>query len=470
MHFSTLRSPRTPIGRCLVRTRTGVAWGLMAITLLAITSQPAQAIPAFARKYGLPCSACHEAWPKLNNFGQVFKDNGYQLENDRDSPIFQNNAYFPITFRITPQWHLEHTQRVQVDGPGTSIEQNITTSGFDLSGIDIWTAGTLYKNISFQVLPSSDATAAFHFESAWVRFDNLFGSHWLNLKFGKHELDTPISEKRFLFLTANGGFFQLYHFKPVGGPGLSSLNQFGGIGQNQLGVELMGHSKNSYTRYAVSLLSSNNGNVGLPTNQSYDVYLNGSQAFEAGRLGLQRVGAFAYVGRSPTYFLTNGGAAIPGTGRGDRSFYRVGAYGIWYLGKFDFSTLYMHGLDNAFLATNTPANTPLPTGSRSPTWNGGFIETHFTVNPQFIVVNRYEAIRVSRQAFTVLPGTTTTVPSDFGDIDAFSVGYRWYPIMFSRAGLAWHQEYSYVRSRKTSLVNNLDQGNSSLLMGFDFDF
>jgi hypothetical protein len=49
-----------------------------------LTSQPVQAIPAFARKYGLPCSACHEAWPKLNNFGQVFRDNGYQLGNDKD--------------------------------------------------------------------------------------------------------------------------------------------------------------------------------------------------------------------------------------------------------------------------------------------------------------------------------------------------------------------------------------------------
>ncbi len=36
------------------------------------------AIPAFARKYGLPCSACHEAWPKLNNFGLAFRDNGFQ--------------------------------------------------------------------------------------------------------------------------------------------------------------------------------------------------------------------------------------------------------------------------------------------------------------------------------------------------------------------------------------------------------
>jgi len=37
---------------------------------------PAQAIPAFARKYGRPCSAA-TACPSLNNFGQVFKDNGF---------------------------------------------------------------------------------------------------------------------------------------------------------------------------------------------------------------------------------------------------------------------------------------------------------------------------------------------------------------------------------------------------------
>src|ERR1700716_4626218 len=66
-------------------------------------------IPAFARKYGLRCSACHTAWPELSAFGQRFKDNGYQLGNDRDSPIWQNNAYWPIAMRTTPQWRLENT-------------------------------------------------------------------------------------------------------------------------------------------------------------------------------------------------------------------------------------------------------------------------------------------------------------------------------------------------------------------------
>ena len=47
------------------------------------------AIPAFARKYGMPCSSCHQAWPMLSPFGQAFKDNGYQMGNDRDAPSFR---------------------------------------------------------------------------------------------------------------------------------------------------------------------------------------------------------------------------------------------------------------------------------------------------------------------------------------------------------------------------------------------
>ena len=88
---------------------------LLALGTLLTGVQPAFGIPAFARKFGLPCSACHEAWPMLNNFGQTFKDNGYQLGNDRDAPIYQEPGYWPIMFRTTPQWHRESNNRRAVD-------------------------------------------------------------------------------------------------------------------------------------------------------------------------------------------------------------------------------------------------------------------------------------------------------------------------------------------------------------------
>src|SRR6202166_2045632 len=264
--------PRSPamhvskrLQRCsVVRFATSLsAVSLILAALVMTCSQPANALPAFARKYGLRCSACHESWPMLNYFGQKFKDNGYQLMNERDAPIWQNPGYWPVTFRILPIWHRLSSGKQQVDtvpGNGDGLgEQRITSSGFDISGLDFHTGGTLEKNISFYVLPSSDATASFHFEAVMARLDNIFGSTWLNVKLGKFELDNLLSEKRILTLTGNGGIYQLYHFMPQG-----DGNIFGQMGDNQLGVEVMGHSFNDRTRYSAALISSNDGQPGLP--------------------------------------------------------------------------------------------------------------------------------------------------------------------------------------------------------------
>ena len=100
----------------------------------------------------------------LNYFGQKFKDNGYQLMNDRDAPIWQNPGYWPVTFRIMPIWHRVSTGKVPVDTytAGSSLTGSQSSasprSGFDLSGLDFHTGGTLEKNFSFYVLPSSDTT------------------------------------------------------------------------------------------------------------------------------------------------------------------------------------------------------------------------------------------------------------------------------------------------------------------------
>src|SRR6202790_543216 len=241
------------------RINSVLAAAFALIFFLLGASRSASALPAFARKYGLRCSACHESWPMLNYFGQKFKDNGYQLMNDRDAPIWQNPGYWPVTFRIIPIWHRVSTGKVLYDAPGgvsTGITRT-TVSGFDLSGLDFHTGGTLEKNFSFYVLPSSNNAASFHFETVMGRLDNLFGSPWLNIKFGKFELDNLLSEKRILTLTGIGGIYQTYHFRPFG-----DGNFFGQIGDNQLGVEVMGHSANDRTRSSAALLSSVDGQAG----------------------------------------------------------------------------------------------------------------------------------------------------------------------------------------------------------------
>src|ERR1700731_2738197 len=135
-----------------------VAGLLLVLFFLSCSVNDAHALPAFARKYGLRCSACHEAWPMLNYFGQKFKDNGYQLGNDRDAPIWQNPSYWPVAVRTTPQWHLERTDHQPVDlvpgnATGGTVERTITQAGFDLSGVDLLFLGTLHKNIAFGFIP-----------------------------------------------------------------------------------------------------------------------------------------------------------------------------------------------------------------------------------------------------------------------------------------------------------------------------
>lgn len=441
--------------------------------LILSASQSASALPAFARKYGLRCSACHESWPMLNYFGQKFKDNGYQIMNDRDAPIWQNPGYWPVTFRITPIWHRLSTGKVVVNSGDTQVEQRITSSGFDISGLDFHTGGTLEKNISFYVLPSSNNAASFHFETVMGRLDNLFGSPWLNLKFGKFELDNLLSEKRILTLTGNGGIYQLYHFMPQG-----DGNVFGRMGDNQLGVEVMGHSYNDRTRYSAALLSSNDGQVGLPYGaNSYSGFFAASQAFDTGKLGVQRLGFYAMLGEAPTTWLTGPNGVIAGSGTGNKGYSREGFVGQFYFGqRFDVQVVTQHGSDSAWFGqgygdfidgvapnNNIPGVSTLPAGSRAPTWNGVLIEPHYVYSPQLIFLARYETIKMSQQS---TPGTR----SDFGNITTYTVGYRYNPFMTSRAGFAWHNEFNLFHQIGTSGLTNTNINTSEVLTGFDFDF
>src|SRR6202007_788302 len=99
----------------------------------------------------------------------------------------------------------------------------------------------------------------------------------------------------------------------------------------------MGHSYNDRTRYSAALLSSSDGNVNLVTGaNSYSGFFTFSQAFDAGRLGAQRIWAYLRIGQAATRFSPSAGMPIPGSGIGNRPFNREGFVGLFYLGKLDF--------------------------------------------------------------------------------------------------------------------------------------
>src|SRR6266576_3637398 len=446
-----------PLAMLLCAAMTPPSGGTAARTYNEAYVHYARLIPAFARKYNLPCSACHTAWPELNAFGQAFKDRGYQLGNDRDSPIWQAPAYWPISMRTTPQIHAENTTHQPID-PAPS-EKTITQTGVDLSGVDFLLLGTLYKNITFGLVPTLDADGTTGLEGAFVRFDNLGNSPWANLKVGKFELDNLLSEKRFTWLSANGGQLYAYHYLPVG-----STNNFG-FGDNQIGAEFSGHSLNSYTRYSVSLLTTDDGTPGLPGGKSLDAMFTASRAFAMGSgLGPQRIGVFGYLGHRPTVFDTSGGAPIPGTGSANKSFVRFGATAQLWVGNLELIPLVAHASDAAELGP----------GGDKPAWNSALLEAHYVATPRLMVQGRYELVRMSKQGDPAFPKTQ-------GNADAFAVGVRAYPFMFSRDGMAIHGEFAMTKTIGTAPLSGDGSGvdpaspttvvwSRSLLLAFDFAF
>ena len=244
----------------------------------------------------------------------------------------------------------------------------------------------------------------------------------------------------------------------------------------------MGHSWNDRTRYSASILSTTDGTPGLPYGNAYTGFFAASQAFDAGKAGVQRVGFYAMVGQAPTTWLTSRrhSAGNAGSGVGNKSFSREGFVGQFYFGQhLDLQVVTQHGQDSAWFGQGYgdlidgvagrqqhDRHHACPPGRALPVWNGVLFEPHYVYSPQLIFIGRYETIRMSQQS---TPGT----PSNLGNISTYTVGYRYNPFMTSRAGFAWHNEYNWLHQDGTGPLvgaasNNINT--SELLLGFDFDF
>src|SRR5262249_44261667 len=192
--ISSLEVPMT------LRGRFPALFGLSLFLLSVGFASRAQAIPAFARKYGMACTACHEAWPKLNAQGWAFRDNGYQWMAGKDNPITLNPAYWPIAVRTTVGYQYQSL----TNQPSNAGNIAVNTGRIGTSGIDLLFAGTLTNNVSFLLVIEPQLTNVGFttgimtdpalitapgevglVESLWVRFDNIFGSPYLNFKIGR---------------------------------------------------------------------------------------------------------------------------------------------------------------------------------------------------------------------------------------------------------------------------------------------
>jgi len=156
---------------------------LFLILLLQIVfPPPAEAIPAFARKYNLSCVACHAAFPRLNEFGQNFSDSNLRLPNWREGTVDTGDerlalpSYAP--FAIRAQAFGQARRGKSIDPVSGATEQ--ARSDFQTPYlIKFLASAPLSEHISYYfygIFAEKGGNGEVIIEDAWFRHDDLFGS------------------------------------------------------------------------------------------------------------------------------------------------------------------------------------------------------------------------------------------------------------------------------------------------------
>jgi hypothetical protein len=430
------------------RSATVFAWAVTAALLVTLFPTNASAIPAFARKYGLKCSACHEAWPVLNDFGRAFRDNGYQLLEGRDNPTTTPQAYIPVSVRITPNYQYMAASHQQTDQGSTTLK----SGGFQTIGLDLLMGGTLFDNVSFLVVPTGFTTAdGIFLESAWVRFDNLMQSSWLNLLVGRHEVDLPRSAHRPWNLSPTGYLLYSYH-----SPGSASLYD---LGENQSGVQWVGHDRGSLTRASVSVFNVEETPGSRNAFNTPGVYAHVTKQWLVERTGLSavQIGGFGSYTTWPTSSLTLNNQPISGQGGDLKPSSKFGVDSQFWLGPtvtpFHVFLTFAHGKDDKALITNA---------TRDGTFNGGFLEVGYTPRIKTTIFGRYDVVRNQTQG---VPDN----PTDLNDQDAQTIGIRHTLNFTSRSEYALHAEFSTMRTKRGA-TDGSNLRNTTVFLGIDFAY
>lgn len=164
--------------------RISALWALVFVAAHA-WSTAAQAMPAFARQYQLSCSVCHSAFPRLNAFGENFRDEmNLRLPNwkevttaDIKDDMLALPASLPLALRA--QAFVQGREGEDIDplrGPTGN------DSSFDFQSpylIKLLAAAPLSDHISFYfygIFAEKGENGSVIIEDAWFSHDDVLGS------------------------------------------------------------------------------------------------------------------------------------------------------------------------------------------------------------------------------------------------------------------------------------------------------
>jgi hypothetical protein len=150
----------------------------LALSLL-LAPDDAQAIPAFARQVKQKCTYCHVAFPKLNEFGITFKNNGYRLQGTKGTDVWEIPAW-PVAAlaEIEAEWNSYDNNKRSEDSL-TIVQPEVevfwgTTFGPRISS---------FGEIAVERGEGADLGPVF------VQYNDLVGEAQLNLRAGAYDVD-----------------------------------------------------------------------------------------------------------------------------------------------------------------------------------------------------------------------------------------------------------------------------------------
>ena len=160
---------------------------LLSLTWALLAPGPARALPLFARKLSMPCTQCHLAFPRLNDFGMKFKQRGYILEGSEGESPWES-ANFPVSLIGNVGLSLAGTDSLDAGGH----RQRTTLVQFQQNAVEFHTAGTLAKKVTFHFDNGfATDTGVLISGMAFVQFDDLAKNGALNLKAGIYDAEIP---------------------------------------------------------------------------------------------------------------------------------------------------------------------------------------------------------------------------------------------------------------------------------------
>ncbi len=226
------------------RHRILITLNLLVGLYVLLSVSTADAMPAFARAYGMTCNTCHaSSYPVLNPFGRAIKENGYQLPKGAEPPV-THLARQQVSNRLTL---LERVPlAIRIKGMIQSEQQDIDNPNFATpTQVDFLSGGALFQNISyfinFGIFADGEIEAP---ELAFVQFHNLGGEGLANLRVGKFNiLDFQFPNHRSLTMSVS----------PVATVSVGQ-NPFI-LDTHHVGIDLYGRPKSGPLFYEVALVN-----------------------------------------------------------------------------------------------------------------------------------------------------------------------------------------------------------------------